>query len=86
MEKSPVVKTKVVKCWTVSISALYWILGEGKEWKIFFENRVKEIRKLVNPNVWSHCPGKENPADVPTHKYDVTNLQMMNLGGQVQNV
>eukprot|EP00795_Rhopilema_esculentum_P009789 gene9789-biopygen2755 len=76
---SPVVKTKVVKCWTDSISALYWILGEGKEWKIFVENRVQEIRKLFNPNLWSHCPGKENPADVPTRNYDVTKLQMNDL-------
>ena len=81
MEKSlsPVVKTKVFKCWTDSISALYWILGGDKEWKIFVENRVQEIRKLVNPNLWSHCPGKENPADVPTRNYDVTKLQMIDL-------
>ena len=71
---SPLVNVKVVKCWTDSITALYWIRGEQKEWKLFVENRVQEIRKLVAPHIWSHCPGKENPADIPTRSYDPTKL------------
>ena len=71
---SPLVNVKVVKCWTDSITALYWIRGEQKEWKLFVENRVQEIRKLVAPHIWSHCPGKENPADIPTRRYDPMKL------------
>ena len=51
-------------CWTDSIVALYWILGETQEWKQFVQNRVVEIRKLVPLKFWRHCPGKVNPADI----------------------
>ena len=47
-------------------SSTIWIRGEGKEWKQFVYNRVKEIRVLVPPKYWSHCPGKENSADLPS--------------------
>ena len=37
-------------------------------------NSVKEIRKLIEPDLWSHRPGKENPADVPTRKSNISKL------------
>ena len=43
---------------TDSKASLYWIQGAHHEWKQFVENRVTAIRK--------HCPGKENPADIPS--------------------
>ena len=69
-----VVDVDIVHCYTDSISALYWIKGLNKEWKIFVENRVQEIRKLIKPELWSHCPGKENPADIPTRKSNISKL------------
>ena len=63
-----VARVEIIRCWTDSISALYWVRGVNKEWKIFVENRVQEIRKLVPDDLWAHCPGKENPADIPTRK------------------
>ena len=62
-----VIKTRLGLCFTDSKVALFWIRGEGKEWKQFVYNRVKEIQELVPPKYWSHCPGKENPADLPSH-------------------
>ena len=53
-----------VRRWSDSEVALYWIRGEGREWKQFVQNRICEIRSLVPPNAWSHCSSKDNPADI----------------------
>ena len=37
-----------------------------KEWRPFVQNRVNEIRKMVPIECWHHCPGRENPADIPS--------------------
>ncbi|CAB4036344.1 Hypothetical predicted protein, partial [Paramuricea clavata] len=35
-----------------------------KEYKLFIQNRVVEIRKLIDPKSWRHVPTDQNPADV----------------------
>ena len=57
---------KEIRYYTDSQVALFWIQGTNKEWKPFIENRVAEIRSNINPTFWSHCPGKSNPADLPS--------------------
>jgi len=59
-------KFSSIACFTDSKVALYWIRGLEKEWRPFVQNWVKEIRKLVPINCWCHCPGRENPADIPS--------------------
>ena len=54
------------RCFTDSMVTLYWIQGIEKQWKPFVQNLVNEIRKLLPLNCWSHCSGKDNPADVPS--------------------
>ena len=44
------------------------------EWKQFVENRVNTIRNLVQPQHWRHCPGKENPADLPSRGMNASTL------------
>ena len=63
-----------IQCYSDSQVALYWICGRDKEWKPFIQNRVKEIRRNVHPDLWSHCPGVSNPADLPSR-----GLTMMEL-------
>ena len=53
-------------CFTDSKAALFWIQGVSHEWKQFVENRVTTIRCIIRPQNWRHCPGKENPADIPS--------------------
>lgn len=53
-------------CWTDSSVALRWIKSDPTQWKMFVCNRVAQIQELTEPEAWSHCPGKENPADCIT--------------------
>ena len=42
------------------------IKGKEKTWKVWVENRVVKIRKVVPRENWFHVTGVENPADTPT--------------------
>ena len=68
-----------IKCFTDSQVALYWILGSDKEWKPFVQNRVTEIRRKVHPNHWYHCPGTNNPADLPLRGITMMELSVSQL-------
>ena len=53
-------------CYTDSQVVLYRIVGHGKEWKQFIQNRVLEIRELIPAEYWNHCSGTDNPMDIPS--------------------
>ena len=61
-------------CYTDSRVALYWIRGCDQEWKQFVENRVITIRASVPAQHWEHCPGKENPADIPSRGMTISEI------------
>lgn len=63
---SPEITLGEPTCYTDSKVALYWIKGRNKERKQFVDNRVVEIRRLVPGKFWKHCPGRYNPADLPS--------------------
>lgn len=53
--------------------ALCWIKNE-KPWKQYVQHHVNEIRKLTNKEDWKHCPGKDNPADIPSRGLSAKDL------------
>ena len=71
-----VINVQIGSCFTDSKVALYWITGEGKQWKQFVHNRVTDIRRLVAVQHWSHCAGKDNPADMPSRGISPKQLEM----------
>ena len=71
---SSLFKVEIVRCWTDSITTYHWIQSAEKQWKLFVENCIQEIRKFVPPDIWCHFPGVENPADIPTRKVKFANL------------
>ena len=50
--------------WTDSTTALHWIRNTEKEYKVWVQNRVTEIRQITSTATWRYCPTQSNPADV----------------------
>ena len=71
-----------VHCNTESQVAFYWIRGTSKEWKPFIQNRVNDIRRNVHPDLWSHCPGVSNPADLPSRGLTALDVSVNQLWRQ----
>ena len=65
-----------MECYTDSTVALYWIKGTNKEWRPFVQNRVNEICEKTSPDLWYHCPGVTNPADLPSRGMTMSELQL----------
>ena len=55
-----------VYCWTHNTGVLYWIKITNNEYKQLVENRLREIRKLTQPESWAYVLSSSNPADIPT--------------------
>ena len=70
---SKIITINVIYCWTDSTATLYLIRNE-KSWKQYVAHRVDEIRKLTPTKVWRHCPGIQNPADLPSRGTTVQQL------------
>ena len=63
-----------LSCYTDSRAVLHWITATDKEWRQFVQNRVNQIRNLVSEEAWAHCPGAENPADIPSRGTSLSSL------------
>jgi hypothetical protein len=56
-----------------SSNVLYWIAGE-KIWNNYITKRLDEIHSLSRKEQWYHCPGEDNPADLPTRGITMEHL------------
>ena len=61
--------------WTDSRVVMYWINQPSKTWKTYVQNRVAEIQTTTESATWGWCPGKENPADIPSRGASLQELQ-----------
>ncbi|KAL1282335.1 hypothetical protein QQF64_001138 [Cirrhinus molitorella] len=61
--------------WSDSMIVIYWIRSSAQKWKRFVANRVVEIQQLTPPELWSHCNGKMNPADLITRGQSASKLK-----------
>ena len=57
------------------MAALFWIRSTEREWKQFIQNRIDKVRKLILPKAWNFCPGRLNPADLPTRGVKTRDLK-----------
>ena len=65
-------------CWTDSMTVLWW-LSNKRMYKQYVRHRIDEIRQLTNHCSWRHCPGKLNPADLPSRGVSIGNLVNLSL-------
>lgn len=77
------VSVDATKCWSDSQVALCWLKGKSKSWKPWVENRVVNIRKVVDSDDWSYVPGKDNPADIPTRVCELSDFDRWFVGPEV---
>lgn len=55
--------SKMVTFWSDSSIVLHWLQSPPTIWKVFVSNRIAEVQKLTNKDIWRYVPSKENPAD-----------------------
>ena len=60
------IQLKEFVCYTDSVVSLCWIRGVTRVWKQFVQHLVVEIRHRIPAFCWHHCPGVNNPADLPS--------------------
>ena len=53
----------MLRGWSDSTVALYWIAGCPGDWKQFVNARAGKIKKMKDI-IWRHCKTQDNPADI----------------------
>ena len=56
--------------WTDSQVVLAYIRRNSKQFKVFFANRIHQIKKNTRANQWHYISSKENPADDASQRLD----------------
>ena len=74
----PLTEINDIVCWADNLAVLCWIRN-CKDWKVFVQNRVTEIRKLTS--VWKYVSSEDNSADCPTRGMTFAELRDCKNGG-----
>ena len=61
----PLLKTVPLFLWTDLMVVLCWFRS-SKPCKQYVSSQINEIHRLTSKEVWRHCPGSLNPADMPS--------------------
>ena len=61
------------------MAALFWIKRTEREWKQFIQNRSDKVWKLILLEARNFCPGRLNPADLPTRGVKARDLKNSNI-------
>ena len=61
--------------WTDSMVTLCWVQSDSERWGVYVRNRIREIQALTTTGSWQHCPGHENPADLPSRGVSADRLR-----------
>ena len=64
-ELEKVLELDEIICLTDSEVVLNWI-QKNREYKMYVQNRVEEVRRNTSVDSWYHVPGDENIADLPS--------------------
>ena len=63
---SPLIpQIKNIYCWTDFMTVLHWIKN-NQCYRQHVQHRVGEINQLTPNAIWRHCPGINNPVDLPS--------------------
>lgn len=65
--------------WPDSIIVLQCIKNNFSKLKMFFKNRVHEIKKMSDPDCWKDFIGNKNSADTLTQDENLTSLKDQEL-------
>ena len=60
--------------WSDSKVALAWIKGQGKQWKLWVQNRVNKIKQISDADQWHYVNTGINPADIGTRDKAIIKL------------
>ena len=63
--------------WSDSTTTLCWIKNANERtWKQYVQHRVEEIHESTSRDEWRYCPGKQNPADLPSRGLSAKELSV----------
>ena len=68
-----------IQCWSDSLTVLFWLKNNTKDWKTFVYNRIGKIKRLTSVDCWNYVATNDNPADLPTRGTTFAELDLCDV-------